>query len=164
MVNYLIKRLLVMIPTLLGISIVAFTIIRIAPGNPVMLEARGAGGAVDVRLRQDADLLKMRERMYGLDKPIPVQYVQWLWRIVRLDFGRSMTENRPVLEMVAERLPLTLTLNAIAALLSYLVSIPLGLVERHIRHTGSYSWRSRWRWRRRYVAPLHRLNRHRNHK
>ena len=136
MINYIIKRLLVMIPTLLGISMVVFAIVRLAPGNPIMLEARGEGGAVDVRLLQDENLLKMRERMYGLDKPIPVQYVQWLWRVVRLQFGESMTENRPVLEMVGERLPLTLTLNVIAALLSYLISIPLGLVAARNRLLG----------------------------
>ena len=136
MLNYILKRLALMIPTLLGISIVIFVIIRVAPGNPLKLDMRGEGGQVDVRMTQDEELLKLRERMYGLDKPPPVQYLQWLWRIVRLDFGQSITEHRPVLTMIGERIGLTIELNVISALLGYIISIPLGLIAAKNRYAG----------------------------
>jgi peptide/nickel transport system permease protein len=136
MLTYLAKRLLLMIPTLLGITIVVFVIIRCAPGDPLRLDIRGPDGSVDTRYTEDKNLMEMRARQYGLDQPWPVQYVQWLSHIVRLDLGNSITEKRPVIDMIGDRIGLTLMLNLLAVCLGYLISIPLGLIAARNRLLG----------------------------
>jgi peptide/nickel transport system permease protein len=113
-----------MIPTLLGITMVVFAIIRWAPGSPVSSEGLGAGGETSV----DANLRKFRTENLGLNKPIPVQYWNWITKVVRLDFGNSMTEFRPISEMIRERIGLTIKMNLVSEFLVYLIAIPLGLL------------------------------------
>jgi peptide/nickel transport system permease protein len=113
-----------MIPTILGITIMVFAISRAAPGDPVSL-SMGPGGQLDAQ--RAADVRKVRMALYGLDKPIPVQYAIWLKRVVKLDFGDSIKHHRPVIELIAERLPITLTLNIISIAIIYIISIPLGI-------------------------------------
>ncbi len=107
-----------------------FAISRIAPGDPVSLSI-GAGGELDAE--RAADVRKARMELYGLDKPVHVQYGKWLWRVMRLDFGDSIKHHRPVIELIGERLPITLTLNLIAFFLIYTISIPLGVLAA-VRH------------------------------
>jgi len=114
-----------MIPTLLGITIMVFAVSRIAPGDPVSL-AMGPGGQLDAE--RAADVREARMRLYGLDKPVHIQYVKWLGRVVRFDFGDSIKHHRPVIELIKERLPITLTLNVIAFVIIYTVSLPLGVL------------------------------------
>ncbi|MCJ7693727.1 MAG: ABC transporter permease [Sedimentisphaerales bacterium] len=130
MTTYIIRRILLMIPTLLGITVMVFAISRIAPGDPVSLSI-GAGGELDAE--RAADVRKARMELYGLDKPVHVQYGKWLWRVVRLDFGDSIKHHRPVIELIGERLPITLALNLIAFFLIYTISIPLGVLAA-VRH------------------------------
>ncbi|MHC4075364.1 MAG: ABC transporter permease [Planctomycetota bacterium] len=130
MTTYIARRLLLMIPTLLGITIMVFAISRVAPGDPVSL-AMGPGGQLDAE--RAADVRKARMELYGLDKPIPVQYAKWLGRVVRFDFGNSIKHHRPVIELIKERLPITLTLNLIAFVLIYTISLPLGVLAA-VRH------------------------------
>lgn len=130
MATYIIRRLLLMIPTLLGISIMVFAVSRIAPGDPVSL-SMGPGGQMDAE--RAADVRKARMELYGLDKPVPVQYAKWLGRVVRFDFGDSIKHHRPVIELIKERLPITLTLNLIAFVLIYTISLPLGILAA-VRH------------------------------
>lgn len=130
MTAYIIRRIMLMVPTLLGITIMVFAISRIAPGNPVSI-SMGPGGQMDAA--RAADVRKARMKLYGLDKPIPVQYAKWLWRVVRLDFGDSIKFHRPVIDLIKERLPITLTLNLIAFLLIYIISVPLGVLTA-VRH------------------------------
>ncbi len=125
MTTYIIRRLVLMIPTLLGITIMVFAISRIAPGDPVSL-SMGPGGQMDAE--RAADVRQVRMKLYGLDKPIPVQYFRWLWRVIRFDFGDSIKHHRPVSELIAERLPITLTLNLMAFVIIYAVSLPLGVL------------------------------------
>ena len=125
MVSYIARRLLLMIPTLVGITIMVFAISRVAPGDPVSL-SMGAGGQLDAE--RAADVRAARMRLYGLDKPVHVQYGQWLWRVVRFDFGDSIKHHRPVIELIKNRLPITLTLNLIAFVIIYAVSLPLGVL------------------------------------
>jgi len=125
MTTYIIRRLLLMIPTLLGITIMVFSISRIAPGDPVSL-SMGPGGQLDAE--RAADVREARMRLYGLDKPVYVQYGRWLWRVVRLDFGDSIKHHRPVIDLIKERLPITVTLNVIAFVIIYAISIPLGVL------------------------------------
>ena len=124
MTTYIIRRILLMIPTILGITIMVFAISRIAPGDPVSL-SMGPGGQLDAQ--RAADVRKARMALYGLDKPIPVQYAIWLKRVVKLDFGDSIKHHRPVIELIGERLPITLTLNIISIAIIYIISIPLGI-------------------------------------
>jgi len=119
-----------MIPTLLGITLMVFAISRIAPGDPVALSI-GPGGQMDAE--RAADVREARMKLYGLDKPVPVQYASWLWRVVRFDFGDSIKHHRPVTELIAERLPITLTLNLLAFAIIYTVSLPLGVLTA-VRH------------------------------
>lgn len=123
--HYVLRRLLLMIPTMLGITIMIFTIPRLAPGDPLSMSLGPEGqlaaeGAADVREQQ--------MKLYGLDKPLPVQYAIWLKNLVQLDFGESYKHHRPVLELIKERLPITLTLNIIAFVIIYLISIPTGVL------------------------------------
>ncbi len=107
-----------------------FAISRIAPGDPVSL-SMGPGGQLDAA--RAADVRAARMRLYGLDKPLHVQYGRWLWRVVRLDFGDSIKHHRAVIELIKERLPVTLTLNIIAFVLIYTISLPLGVLAA-VRH------------------------------
>ncbi len=113
-----------MIPTMLGITIMVFAISRAAPGDPVSL-SMGPGGQMDAQ--RAADVRKARMALYGLDKPIHIQYATWLKRVVKLDFGDSIKHHRPVIDLIAERLPVTITLNLISIIIIYIISIPLGI-------------------------------------
>ena len=115
-----------MIPTLLGITIVVFAISRLAPGDPVSL-SMGPGGMMDAQ--RAADVRAARSRLYGLDKPLHVQYATWLGRVVRLDFSDSIKHHRPVIDLIKERLPITLMLNLISFVIIYAVSIPMGVLS-----------------------------------
>lgn len=130
MTTYIIRRLLLMIPTLVGITIMVFAISRIAPGDPVSL-SMGPGGQMDAE--RAANVREARMKLYGLDKPVPVQYAKWLLRVVRFDFGDSLKHHRPVIDIIKERFPITLTLNLIAFFLIYLISLPLGVLAA-VRH------------------------------
>lgn len=128
MISYIIKRFFLIIPTLLGITIVTFAIMHLAPGDPALLKAQsGAQG-----IRTDAAsrvIVEETRKLFGLDKSIHVQYAAWLKRISRLDFGESLTDHRPVIKKIAETLPITLTLNIIAIFIIYIISIPLGILS-----------------------------------
>jgi peptide/nickel transport system permease protein len=130
MTTYIIRRILLMIPTILGITIMVFAISRIAPGDPVSI-SMGPGGQLDAE--RAADVKEARMRLYGLDKPVPIQYANWLWRVMKFDFGDSIKHHRPVIDLIKERFPITLTLNIIAFFLVYTISIPLGVFAA-VRH------------------------------
>ncbi|MCD6288411.1 MAG: ABC transporter permease [Candidatus Hydrogenedentes bacterium] len=123
---YILRRLLLAIPTLLGITAVTFAIIQLAPGDPAAMAARTGMNS----LREDAvskEIIEQTRALYGLDKPIPVQYALWLKRVVTLDFGTSYKDQRNVLDKIAERLPVSMTLSLISIFLVYLIAIPIGV-------------------------------------
>jgi peptide/nickel transport system permease protein len=122
--TYIIKRLLLMIPTLFGITLITFTIIHLAPGEVPIMAGDKTGR---MRGRITSEQLEAWRRLNDLDKPIHVQYWKWLQRLARLDFGTSFKDGRPVIEKIAERLPITMTLSFTAMFLVYLISIPLGV-------------------------------------
>lgn len=123
MLNYLAKRLALSIPLLLGITIISFVVIHLAPGEPVELGTElgpKSGAAAKQALRQ----------LYGLDKPLHVQYLTWLSRMVRLDFGRSFSpDGRLVIDKIAERLPITILLNVLELGLILAVAVPIGILS-----------------------------------
>ena len=133
MMPYMLQRLLLLIPTLLGITLLSFLITHLAPGDPAALRAGGGLGAAGSaglssqgNSTVDAALHAWRTQ-YGLDRPLYVQYAVWLRNLVTLEFGDSFKDNQPVWDKIAERLPITLQLNAISIALIYLVAIPLGV-------------------------------------
>jgi peptide/nickel transport system permease protein len=120
MLAYIIRRLLGIIPLLLGITIISFAIIHLAPGKPTTIEQ-----SLNPKVSQDARI--RLEKLYGLDKPIYWQYINWVKQIVRLDFGRSFGDNRPVVDKILERIPVTLVINLMSLLLIFLIAIPIGV-------------------------------------
>src|SRR5882672_4186015 len=123
MLAYALRRLLLALPLLIGITFVSFVVIHLAPGDPVEM----AGG--DVPMTKNPQVGKWREEL-GLDKPLHVQYLSWVSRLARLDFGRSFAPHgRPVLTMIAERLPITLLLNVVEMLIIVSLAIPIGVVS-----------------------------------
>ncbi len=123
--DYIIKRLLLVIPTMLGITLITFLIIQMAPGSPVERKLSLDEGIQAEAITQQ--IVEETKKLYGLDKPIYVRYVIWLKQIVTLDFGRSYKDHRPVIDKIAERLPITITLNLISIFIVYFISIPLGV-------------------------------------
>jgi peptide/nickel transport system permease protein len=119
--KYVIRRIVYAIPTLLGISVIVFAISRLAPGDPVRLYTFGA---TDIT---EADIEGLRH-FYGLDKPIPIQYVDWLLNMLRGDFGKSLQYNQPAFPLLMERLPATLQLALLALVLQIGIGVPLGVI------------------------------------
>lgn len=126
MKDYLLRRLLLIFPTFIGISLITFLVVQLAPGNPVMLRLRAAGGAMASE-GVTQEIIEQTKKLYGLDKPVPVRYVQWLGRLVTLDFGDSFKDHRPVRSKIAETLPITLQINILSLVFVYLISIPVGV-------------------------------------
>lgn len=126
MKEYIIRRLLWTIPTLIGITLVTFIILHLIPGDPAALKVRmGAEG-----LRSDdvaRQIIEETRKMYGLDKPLYIQYIKWLKSLVKFEFGYSLKDRRPVAQILKERVPVTLELSIISTLLVYLISIPIGV-------------------------------------
>jgi peptide/nickel transport system permease protein len=138
--SYALQRLLLMIPTLLGITLIGFVIMRLAPGDPAELRAAGglagAGGAgvsLEKRVSVDEAVAQWRAQ-HGLDRPLPVQYALWLKNLTTLNFGESFKDNQPVWDKIAERLPITIMLNVLSIGLVYLVAIPLGVYSATHNH------------------------------
>ncbi|HEV8470006.1 MAG TPA: ABC transporter permease [Candidatus Limnocylindria bacterium] len=115
------RRLLYAIPTLIGISIIVFLISRLSPGDPVRLYTFGSTTITE------EDIAALRA-YYGLDKPLPLQYVDWFSNVLRGDFGMSLRYNRPALGLLLERLPATLQLALTALGLQLLIGIPFGVI------------------------------------
>jgi peptide/nickel transport system permease protein len=126
--TFVLRRLLQAIPTFFGITLISFALMQLAPGDPLDLFV---SGQADLTAEDYAAL----RRSYGLDEPLPGQYLSWLGRTIRGDFGRSFIYKRPAIEMIASALPNTLQLSVLALLLALLVGIPLGVIA--ARYRGS---------------------------
>ena len=122
MLKYLLRRLGMMAPLLVGITIITFIVIHLAPGSPVEV-------ATEMNPKASAQARENLKRLYGLDKPLHIQYVNWVGRLVRLDFGESYSDGRPVLEKIVERLPVTLSINVLELLAAFIVAMPLGILS-----------------------------------
>jgi len=119
--NFIIRRVLYAIPTLIGISIITFLIARLSPGDPVRLFTFG------IRDFTQEDYLRLLHA-YGLDKPIPLQYVDWITKALQGNFGESLIYHRESFSMVMERVPNTLMLAVTALLLQLVIGVPLGVL------------------------------------
>ena len=121
--TYIVKRLLLIIPTLFGVAAIVFLIMRVIPGDVALLILGGDdGGQIDPK-----QLAAMRSQL-GLDQPLFVQFGTWLWGVVRLDFGTSLWTGQPVVKELLIRLPLSLELALLATIVSVILAIPLGLL------------------------------------
>ncbi|MCL1916452.1 MAG: ABC transporter permease [Desulfovibrionaceae bacterium] len=122
LIRRLAKKLLWLLAVFWGITLVSFWVIHLAPGSPTDLETT-------LNPLADSGARKKLEAIYGLDQPLHTQYAAWLGRLVRLDFGLSMSsDRRPVLDKISERMPLTIGMNVAALTLTLLISMPIGIL------------------------------------
>jgi len=122
MLTYLTKRLLLMIPLIFGVTLITFTVIHLAPGNPVEVQT-------EMSLKVTAQAKENLKKLYGLDKPLHTQYIDWLRRFLKLDFGKSFVDGRKVIDKILERIPITLTINILSLILIFIVAIPIGILS-----------------------------------
>ncbi len=132
--RYLIQRSFLLGLTFIAITIIGFSIVRLAPGDPVELFfsgglAAGVEGVDPERLAQVEQAKEDLRRQLGLDQPLHIQYIRWLGRILHADLGRSFKDQRLVWDKIRERMPLTITLNSLALLITYGIAIPLGILS-----------------------------------
>jgi peptide/nickel transport system permease protein len=119
---YILKRLGLMVPMLLGITLISFLVIHLAPGTPVDMQTT-------MNPKASLEAQKRLQEIYGLDKPLHVQYWNWLKRVAVLDFGRSISpDRRPVWDKIKERIGITLGLNLLSLLIILAVALPLGVI------------------------------------
>jgi microcin C transport system permease protein len=164
--RYILRRLLLIIPTLFGIMLVNFIVVQIAPGGPVeqaLLELRynqGGGSALEksgafstesaktnastYRGAQglDPEYVKRIEKIYGFDKPPVERFFSMMWRYLRFDFDKSFFSDKNVIELIIERLPVSISLGLWTTLIIYLVSIPLGIRKAVRQGTPFDAWTS----------------------
>ena len=123
MLKYLLKRLAILIPTFIGITIVCFAVIHLAPGEPTGIQA-------ELNPKITPEAIEQLKRHYGLDKPLTVQYLVWMKNLARLDFGNSISsDSRPVWDKIKERLPITISINVASMVIIFLIAIPLGVIS-----------------------------------
>jgi peptide/nickel transport system permease protein len=120
MLSYIAKRFLLMIPLIFGITLISFLVIHLAPGGPVEVET-------EMSMKVSAQAIENLKKLYGLDKPLHEQYSDWLMRFVKLDFGQSFVDGKKVTDKIAERIPITLTINMLSLLITFFIAIPIGV-------------------------------------
>jgi peptide/nickel transport system permease protein len=126
---YILKRLGLMIPLLLGITLISFTVIHLAPGTPTDMQTT-------LNPKASLEAQKRLRELYGLDKPLMVQYWDWLSRLSSLDFGRSFSpDRRPVWDKIKERIGITLSLNLMSLIIILAVAIPIGVIAAYRAHS-----------------------------
>jgi peptide/nickel transport system permease protein len=126
---YLIKRLLLMIPLFIGITIISFGVINLAPGSPIDI-------ATDLNPKATAEVKERMRAFYGLDKPLYVQYGNWLRRLVTLDFGHSFSpDGRKVADKILERMPITISISVASLVIILLAAVPLGVLSASYQHS-----------------------------
>ena len=120
--QYILKRLLLMLPTLLGVAVMVFLLLRVVPGDIVELKYAGTGTFAP------REAIERERAELGLDKPLWQQFASWLWGAARFDFGKSMWTGRPITQEIAVRLELSLQLAVMATIVAILLSVPLGTI------------------------------------
>lgn len=123
MTSYIVRRLLMMIPTLLGVAVLTFFLLRVVPGDIVQVKLLADGGMVS------PEALDAERARLGLDKPLTMQFVDWMRGLVTLDLGNSMWTGRPVLSEIAVRFMVTFQAALMSTILAVLIAVPLGTVS-----------------------------------
>ncbi len=129
MLRYTVHRVLLMFPTLIGVAVLVFFMLRVIPGDVVEVKLRGDGGNVS------QETIEMERHRLGLDKPILYQFKDWMVGLVTLDLGKSMWTDRPVTEEISIRLELSLQVAIMASIVAVLIAIPLGTTAALMRGT-----------------------------
>jgi microcin C transport system permease protein len=133
---YILRRLVLIIPTFIGITLVSFVIINLAPGSPIeqkLQAARfgggGEGSASRVNSGTNQAVIDALKKQYGFDKPVHERYFIWLRNVSHLDFGQSFTFEEPVIDLIISKFPVSLQFGLASLILTYLVCIPLGIAK-----------------------------------
>lgn len=126
--NFIIKRLLYLIPVMIGVSIITFALINLAPGDPAELMLRAEG------MEPSRDAVEALREELGLNEPVHVRYGQWLWGVLHFDMGESYRTGRPVAEELVDRFPATLELTVAALFFVILLAVPIGILAALYRH------------------------------
>ena len=167
MTAYIIRRLLLMVPTLFGILLVSFTIAQFAPGGPVeriiaqltdsqtSATSRFTGGGGETYSAQsgqnnlyrgaqglDPEFIRQLERQFGFDRPAHERFLMMVWNYLRFDFGKSYYRDQSVIDLIIEKMPVSISLGLWATLLTYLISIPLGIAKARRAGTSFDGWTS----------------------
>lgn len=121
--DYIIRRILILIPTLIGITFIIFLVVHLAPGDPIVASIG------EYSLKYSPQVYKEFLKIYGFDKPLVYRYFIWLKNMLTLNFGTSFVTHTPVIQRIAERLPVTLTLNILSYLVMFSISIPIGILS-----------------------------------
>jgi len=122
MLTYIVKRTFLMIPILLGITVLSFGVMRLAPGGP-------AEAQMEFSAKASAEARERLRKLYGADQPFYKQYATWLGKFMTLDFGEAFADGRKVKDKILERLPITLTINLLSLGLVLLIAIPIGIMS-----------------------------------
>lgn len=143
--NYVARRLLLMIPTFVGVTLVVFLLTQFVPGGPIDQAIQqlsgaagggegggGAGGRTAGTLISETDLQALK-KYYGFDKPIPLRYLDYMGNLLTLDLGRSFRYTMPTAEIIAQRLPISIYYGLVTTILTYAICVPLGILKA-IRH------------------------------
>jgi len=120
MLRFFLRRSGQLLITLLGITVLTFGIMHLAPGEPTVVQS-------EMNPKVSAQAREQLRKLYGLDQPLWKQYRDWLGRLVRFDFGTSFTDGRPVTEAIIEKIPITLAINLLSLLLIVAVAVPIGI-------------------------------------
>lgn len=153
MFTYILKRLLIMIPTLIGVTIVSFGIINLAPGSPVEQRIQqirfsggmgggaggGGGGSHSQNSAVSEEVIEALKKQYGFDKPVHIRYLIWLKNISRLDFGESFTYEEPAIDVIKSKLPVSLQFGVISLIMSYMVCVVLGVMKA-VKHGSAFDY------------------------
>lgn len=125
--QYLLRRLVLIIPVLFGVSVIVFTIMHVIPGDPVRLMFAGTGAT-------EEQVQAMRHAL-GLDRPLPVQYVNYVSKAIRGDLGQSIHFKQPVLQLILERMPATIELTLASLIIALAIAFPIGMLSALKRYT-----------------------------
>ncbi len=129
MLSYLVRRILMMIPTLLGVALLIFFMLRVIPGDIVEVKLRGDGGLVT------QEVIEAERERLGLNKPLITQFTDWVVGMATLDLGPSMWSGRPIAEEIGTRLPLSFQVAIMATIVATLIAIPIGTLSALYRDT-----------------------------
>jgi len=129
LLRVLVVRILHLIPVLLGVSLIVFSFIHLTPGDPIEMMMGEAGGVTE----EEIDALR---HQFGLDRPLPFQYVRFVVNAARGDLGISITDQRPVAEVIRERIPATVELTFCSLLIALIVAIPIGIISAWRQHSA----------------------------
>lgn len=122
MIKYIIKRISGLVVVFFGITLISFFVIHLAPGKPTDIQT-----SLNPKISYESRL--RLEKLYGLDKPLYIQYADWAGRFVKFDFGRSYVDDRPVRDKIRERIPITILINTLSLVLILFVGIPIGIIS-----------------------------------